>query len=69
MNAITDNLNDICDRLLQSTDPKEIAKTLRALPDVSKAAFAGMHIAAELSLTATGYKLLGRIQTELLKEK
>ena len=69
MTAITDNLNDICDRLLQSTDPKEIAKTLRALPDVSKAAFVAMYIAAELSLTTAGYKRLGQIQVELLKEK
>ena len=67
MKAITENLHEICDRLLESRDPRAIAKGVRALPDVSKAAFAGMYIAADLSLTESGYKLLGRIQTELLK--
>jgi hypothetical protein len=62
------NINSICDRLLNTRDPKAIAEGLRALPDQSKAAWAGMAIATELSLTDTGYRLLGRVQIELLKD-
>lgn len=66
--SIAENISSICDRLLATRDPKAIAKELKALPDQSKAAWAGMAIAAQLSLTDAGYKLLGRIQIELLKE-
>ena len=66
--SITENITAICDRLLRTRDAKAIAKGLQALPDQSKAAWAGMYIASELSLTNAGYKLLGRVQIELLKE-
>lgn len=66
--SITESIASICDRLILARDAKAIAKGLRALPDQSKAAWAGIAIATELSLTDAGYKLLGRIQVELLKE-
>jgi len=67
--TLTDNITDICDRLIDTRNPKAIAQGLKALPDQSKAAFASMYIATELSLTDAGYRLLGRIQVELLKEE
>lgn len=68
-NPTVETLHDICDRVLQSRDPKAIAQAIKSIPDIPKAAFAAMYIASELSLTDTGFKMLGRIQIELLKEK
>jgi hypothetical protein len=66
--SIAENISVICDRVVQSRDPKAIAQTIKSIPDISKAAFAAMYIASELSLTDTGFKMLGRIQIELLKD-
>jgi hypothetical protein len=67
--SIAESITAICDRLILTRDPKAIAKGLQALPDQSKTAWAGMYIASELSLTNSGYKLLGQVQIELVKEK
>ena len=64
--SITRNITDICDRLLATRDPKAIAQGLKALPDVPKVAFASMYVAA--NLVDSDYKMIGRIQAELLKD-
>lgn len=60
-----ENITDICDRLIDTRNPKAIAQGLKALPDESKIAYASLYVGS--ILTDTDLALLGRVQTELLK--
>lgn len=63
--TITDNIHDICDRLIETQNAKEIARGLKSLPDTAKTAYASLYVGS--ILTDSNFALLGRVQTELLK--